>query len=282
MATVIVDGSSLDVGDVVAVARAGARVEVAPSAIERMARTRALVERVVQRGDSVYGLTTGVGVRKRVTLAGDEIASFNRRIIAEHLTAHGADAPGDVVRATMLRLLNGFARGGAGVRPALAERLVDALNRDEQPRMRTLGSTGQGDLMQLADLAAAVFRDVELEAKEGPRAPEQQRVLERLGGARDRRYAHAARRHDARRRPRPRGVRGQPHAAPRRPSARPGRTRASSRSYGDCAARSREATSGSPGRPGTCRTRSASAARPRSSAPRETRWASPRPRSRSS
>ena len=167
MATVIVDGSSLDVGDVVAVARAGARVEVAPSAIERMARTRALVERVVQRGDSVYGLTTGVGVRKRVTLTGDEIASFNRRIIAEHLTAHGADAPGDVVRATMLRLLNGFARGGAGVRPALAERLVDALNRDEQPRMRTLGSTGQGDLMQLADLAAAVFRGVELEAKEG-------------------------------------------------------------------------------------------------------------------
>ena len=167
MATVIVDGSSLDVGDVVAVARASARVEVAPSALERMARTRALVERVVLRGDSVYGLTTGVGVRKRLALTGDEIASFNRRIIAEHLTAHGADAPADVVRATMLRLLNGFARGGAGVRPALAERLVDALNRDERPRMRTLGSTGQGDLMQLADLASAVFRDVELEAKEG-------------------------------------------------------------------------------------------------------------------
>ncbi len=167
MATVIVDGSSLDVGDVVAVARAGALVEVAPSAFERMARSRALVERVVQRGDSVYGLTTGVGVRKRLSLAGDEIAGFNRRIIAEHRTAHGADAPGDVVRATMLRLLNGFARGGAGVRPVLAERLVDALNHHEQPRMRTLGSTGQGDLMQLADLAAAVFRDVELEAKEG-------------------------------------------------------------------------------------------------------------------
>jgi histidine ammonia-lyase len=167
MATVIVDGSSLDVGDVAAVAREGARVEVAPAALERMAETRALVERVVLRGDSVYGLTTGVGVRKRVALTGDDITSFTRRIIAEHLTAQGADAPGDVVRATMLRLLNGFARGGAGVRPALAERLADALNRDERPRVRTLGSIGQGDLMQLADLAAAVFQDVELEAKEG-------------------------------------------------------------------------------------------------------------------
>jgi histidine ammonia-lyase len=167
MATVVVDGSSLDVGDLVAVARAGARVEVAPAALERMAETRALVERVVLRGDSVYGLTTGVGVRKRVTLAGDDIASFNRRIIAEHRTAQGADAPNDVVRATMLRLLNGFARGTAGVRPALAERLVDALNGDEQPRVRLLGSIGQADLMPLADLASEVFDRVPLQAKEG-------------------------------------------------------------------------------------------------------------------
>jgi histidine ammonia-lyase len=167
MATVTVDGSSLDVGAVVAVARAGARVEIAPAARARMAETRALVERVVLRGDTVYGLTTGVGVRKRVVLAGDEIASFNRRIIAEHRTAQGADAPADVVRATMLRLLNGFARGSAGVRPVLAERLADALNRGEQPRVRMLGSIGQADLMPLADLAAEVFEDVPLEAKEG-------------------------------------------------------------------------------------------------------------------
>jgi histidine ammonia-lyase len=167
MATVIVDGSSLDVGAVVAVARAGARVEIAPGALVRMAGTRALVERVVLRGDSVYGLTTGVGVRKRVALAGEEIARFNRRIIAEHRTAQGRDAPPDVVRATMLRLLNGFARGSSGVRPALAERLADALNRGEQPRIRMLGSIGQADLMPLADLAAEVFQDVPLEAKEG-------------------------------------------------------------------------------------------------------------------
>jgi hypothetical protein len=57
--------------------------------------------------------------------------------------------------------------------------------------MRTLGSTGQGDLMQLADLAAAVFRDVRLERRKA-HAPEQQRVLERLGGTRDRRYAHCS------------------------------------------------------------------------------------------
>jgi histidine ammonia-lyase len=167
MVTVVVDGTSLDVGDVIAVSRAGARVEVAPEALARMAETRALVERVVVRGDSVYGLTTGVGVRKRVTLAGDEIARFNRRIIAEHRTAQGPDAPPDVVRATMLRLLNGFARGTAGVRPALAERLADALNRGEQPHVRMLGSIGQADLMPLADLASEVFDQVPLEAKEG-------------------------------------------------------------------------------------------------------------------
>ena len=167
MDTVVVDGSSLDVGAVVSVARGGARVELAPGVVDRMARTRALVERVAVRGDPVYGLTTGVGVRKRVTLAGEEIARFNRRILAEHRTAQGADAPHDVVRATMLRLLNGFARGSAGVRPVLAERVADALNRDEHPRVRTLGSIGQADLMPLADLASEIFDGVPLEAKEG-------------------------------------------------------------------------------------------------------------------
>jgi histidine ammonia-lyase len=167
MDTVVVDGSSLDIGAVLAVARRGARVQLAPGVTDRMATTRALVERVALRGDTVYGLTTGVGVRKRVTLAGDEIARFNRRIIAEHRTAQGPAAPIDVVRATMLRLLNGFARGSAGVRPLLAERLVDALNGGEAPRVRVLGSTGQGDLMPLADLASEVFERVPLEAKEG-------------------------------------------------------------------------------------------------------------------
>jgi histidine ammonia-lyase len=67
----------------------------------------------------------------------------------------------------MLRLANAFAEGSTGVRPELAQRLVDALNGGELPRIRTLGSIGQADLAPMADLALAVFGDTQLEPGEG-------------------------------------------------------------------------------------------------------------------
>ena len=148
-------------------AREGARVELAPAAIEAMRQTRALAERLLDDDTTeVYGFTTGVGVRKRVRVSRDAMTAFQRRLLLDHVVAQGQAAPEDLVRATMLRLLNGLARGTGAVRPLLAERLVDALNHGEHPRVRPLGGIGLADLGPLTDLAVALFADVELAAKE--------------------------------------------------------------------------------------------------------------------
>lgn len=165
--TVVLRGSGLTVGDVVRVARDAELVEIAPEAVEHMRETRALVERVVERGDEIYGVTTGVGARKKIRVPLEEIPHFNRRLIENHLVGTGPDAPPEVVRATMLRHANALAKGTSGVRPEIAERIVRALNGGERPRVRMLGSLGQGDLAPMADLAAALFGDIELLAKEG-------------------------------------------------------------------------------------------------------------------
>jgi histidine ammonia-lyase len=165
--TLVLDGGGLKVEDVVRVAREGVLVELAPGALDRIAESRALVDRVVERGDEVYGLTTGVGARKKVRVPPEEIPAFNRRLVENHRMATGPDASPEIVRATMLRVANAFAKGTAGVRPEIVERIVQALNDGEQPRMRMLGSLGQGDLAPLADLAAELFGDTELAAKEG-------------------------------------------------------------------------------------------------------------------
>jgi len=165
--TVVLRGSGLTVADVVRVAREGEPVELAAEAVDRMRETRALVDRIVARGDEVYGVTTGVGARKKLRVPLDDLPSFNRRLIENHRIGTGADAPREAVRGTMLRVANAFAKGTSGVRPEIAERIVRALNDDERPRVRMLGSVGQGDLAPLADLAAELFGDVELQAKEG-------------------------------------------------------------------------------------------------------------------
>lgn len=136
-----------------AVARSGARVELDPAALERMRAARAVVDGSLGRGETVYGLSTGVGVRKRAGVGLDEQAAFNTRLIQNHLVGQGDNAPEDAVRATLLVLANGFARGAGLASPALAERVVAALNERRHPDVRMLGSLGQADLAPMADVA---------------------------------------------------------------------------------------------------------------------------------
>ena len=154
--TIRLDGASLSVSDVVAVAEHGEDAELSPVARERMRAHREVVTEVLARGDRVYGLTTGVAERKRVTLLPSDQARFNRSLLRTHRMAQGTLASPAVVRATMLILANGFAKGVSGVRPELADLVISALHTGIVPNVRTLGSVGQADLGTMADLADAL------------------------------------------------------------------------------------------------------------------------------
>jgi histidine ammonia-lyase len=165
--TVVLTGSDLTLDEVVRVARSGERVELAPEALMRMQDVRAIVDRALQADEPVYGLNVGVGMRKKYRVPPDEIRAFNRALVLNHRTAQGPPAPEEVVRAMAVRLVNGFAKGTVGVRPLVAERIVEVLNERRPLAVRSLGSLGQADLPQTADLAYAIFGDLELEAKDG-------------------------------------------------------------------------------------------------------------------
>lgn len=164
---VIIDGASLTIDEVDRVARRGEKVVLGADVVGRMSESRGRVLRVLDRGESVYGLSTGLGERKRVRVDPAAMDAFNQRLIESHRVGTGARVADDVVRATMLCLLNSLAMGTSGVRALLAERLVDALNRRHQADVRSLGSVGVADLAPLADLVANVFSDTALEANEG-------------------------------------------------------------------------------------------------------------------
>ena len=166
--TVVLTGSGLGLEQVLAVARGGETVELGADAVERMHRARTLAERALAAGETVYGLSTGVGVRKRARVDAAEQAAFNAKLIANHLVGQGEPATEDAVRATLLVLANGFARGSTLAGPALAGRVVAALNERRRLVVRTLGSLGQSDLAPLGDLARGLLGDEpELEPGEG-------------------------------------------------------------------------------------------------------------------
>jgi histidine ammonia-lyase len=162
---VTLTGTSLTLDDVVAVARDGVRVALAGDVAARVARGRAIVDAALD-GDPVYGLTTGVGVRKRTRVDARELAEFNSRLVLEHRVGQGDPVAPAVARAQLLAVVNAFARGTAGVRLELVEHLAAQLNAGAAPTVRTLGSIGMADLPANADLAHGVLGDFELAPKE--------------------------------------------------------------------------------------------------------------------
>jgi histidine ammonia-lyase len=154
--TVTLTGTTLTLDDVVAVARNDERVELSAAALDRMASARAVVERVLESDEVAYGVTTGVGVRKTFRVEDD---GHDTLLVRQHLIGQGQAAAGDVARATTLRLANALARGVTSARPELAVHVVQRLNEDRLPQIRTLGSVGQADLSTMADLAAGLLED---------------------------------------------------------------------------------------------------------------------------
>ncbi len=165
--TVVLTGRDLTLQQVVDVARDNERVALDEGARERVARAHALAQAVFDSGAPTYGLTTGFGVQKRVTVSRADVDRFNRSQIQDHRVGQGPPAPDDAVRAAMLGLANLFAGGTTAVRPELADTLIRALNEDRHPLVRLHGSIGVSDLTAMADLAYGVIGDMELAAGEG-------------------------------------------------------------------------------------------------------------------
>ena len=147
-------GDDLTLESVARVAIDGEHVSIAPGVRERMDASRRVVETAVERGRTVYGLTTGFGGLANVRIDPGEAERLQRDVVRSHATAVGPPLERDVVRAMLLLKARTFAFGISGVRCALLERLVAMLNAGLHPVVPSQGSLGaSGDLALLAHLA---------------------------------------------------------------------------------------------------------------------------------
>src|SRR2546429_9961015 len=91
--TITLNGSDLTVTQVVAAARHGETVALAPEAIAAMRRSRAIVQDVLAGGEPGYGLTTGGGERKAYLLAPAARQRVHPRPVLNHRIAPRDAAP---------------------------------------------------------------------------------------------------------------------------------------------------------------------------------------------
>jgi histidine ammonia-lyase len=155
---IVLDGRSLGVEDVVAVADSAERVKLSASAMKRMQSSREFVEAAMGGTRPVYALNTGVGLLANIRLDECEIEQMQLNLVRSHCCGVGAPMPPNAVRGMMLIRANVLAKGLSGIRPLVAERICDLLNHGITPVVPSRGSVGaSGDLAPLAHMALVLI-----------------------------------------------------------------------------------------------------------------------------
>lgn len=173
-----IDGDHLTIEEVVAVARQGKKVDLAPEAHRRVERSHAWVEDMLVADEPVYGINTGFGIFSEHKISPRDAVKLSRNLILSHAVATGDDLDEEVVRAAMLIRANTLAKGHSGVRPVVIETLLKMLNRGVTPLIPCQGSLGSsGDLAQLSHMALVFTTDeADREAESGWAEFESQRM----------------------------------------------------------------------------------------------------------
>jgi histidine ammonia-lyase len=159
---ILLNGSSLTIEQLVAIARRGETVAVAPEAARRVRAARAVVERMAREDAPVYGINTGFGSFAEVKIAPEALATLQRNLVRSHAAGVGAPLPVCDVRAAMALRANVLAKGFSGIRFETLEALIAMLNAGVHPIVPSRGSVGaSGDLAPLAHIALVLIGEGE-------------------------------------------------------------------------------------------------------------------------
>jgi histidine ammonia-lyase len=160
--TIVLDGHSLTIEDVVKVARDHEKIEIHPEAMERIKECRDLLERKIAEKEIMYGVNTGIGELSEVVLTQEQVERYQRYLIYSHAAGYGEPVPEDAVRAAILSRINCHCWGHSGLRHEVVETLVNMLNKGVTPVMCQKGSVGaSGDLSPMAQMALVLIGEGE-------------------------------------------------------------------------------------------------------------------------
>ena len=163
---VIINGRDLTVEEVIRVCRGYEKVEIAPEAKEAVIKARNYIEKKLEEGAVIYGLTTGFGKFANVVISREEAEQLQKNLIISHTCAMGQPYETKYVRAAMLLRCNALSRGNSGIRLETVQTMIDMLNAGIHPVIPEKGSLGaSGDLAPLSHIALALIGLGEVEYK---------------------------------------------------------------------------------------------------------------------
>lgn len=132
--------------------------EVALADAETMALHRRELERHVADGAVIYAVNTGYGSESNQRISPEAIERVQENTLRSHAVSVGRPVPEGIVRGMLLLKAQAYAQGPPALRPAIAERLVEMLNRRITPLVYHQGSqSASGDLIPNAHVGLAAL-----------------------------------------------------------------------------------------------------------------------------
>lgn len=164
MSTIYIDGNSLNLEKIEEVAYKRTPIALTEACIQKVNKCRDYVEKIIDKGELVYGLNTGFGKLSSIAIPRDNIAELQVNLIRSHSTSVGPAYTLEQTRAIMLLRINVLAKGHSGIRLETLQTLVDMLNKGVHPIIPMRGSVGaSGDLSPLSHLALTLIGEGEAE-----------------------------------------------------------------------------------------------------------------------
>ncbi|NMM80698.1 histidine ammonia-lyase [Acidovorax sp. SRB_14] len=146
----------------------GVRLALDPSVRGAMARSQAVVQRILDNDEVVYGINTGFGKLASTRIAANHLADLQRNLVLSHSVGTGEPLAAPVVRLVLATKAVSLARGHSGVRPELVDALLALFNAGVMPRIPAKGSVGaSGDLAPLAHMACVLIGEGEATLADG-------------------------------------------------------------------------------------------------------------------
>jgi histidine ammonia-lyase len=158
----ILDGRPLSLPEIESVANDSRPVTVASEAVAQVGESRLVIERILEAGQTVYGVNTGFGKLADVRIPAGKLAQLQTNLVLSHACGLGEPLTEAESRAMLLLRANVLAKGFSGVRPELLHLLVAMLNVGVHPVIPAKGSVGaSGDLAPLAHQALVLIGEGE-------------------------------------------------------------------------------------------------------------------------
>jgi histidine ammonia-lyase len=124
----------------------------------RVRRSRAVIESLIARGDTAYGVNTGFGSLASKRISAADLAQLQHNLVLSHSAGTGAPLSDEVVRLVLVLKIASLAQGFSGVRVSTLRALQALLRAGVYPLIPGQGSVGaSGDLAPLAHMSAVLL-----------------------------------------------------------------------------------------------------------------------------